>query len=198
MQASAPPLAVQSTGFLDCSARAHTRTHIHPGAMRGQCPRVPPLSASQSNHPHACVHAARWKQQRMSFPRDWAVAGFDSRAAGLAGARAVQMTPHHNSESEAACNRAPAQLARAGAVMSPDPRLATRSGPWWPGCGAGPGLVRRAFRCGAGAHLAKSPEIVLTAGSHASGCHITQCLGPDVLEMAETASLKFLDLAGNV
>ena len=143
MQASAPrSLSNQRASWI--APRAHTRTHIHPGAMRGQCPRVPPLSASQSNHPHACVHAVRWKQQWMAFPRDWAVAGFDSRAAGLAGARAVQMTPHHNSESEAACNRAPAQLATAGAVMSPDPdwpREAIRGGPGAGRAGSSPARV---------------------------------------------------------
>ena len=85
------------------------------------------------------------------------------------------------------------------AVMRPGPRFAMRSDaaravhPPPRGCLAG---ARAPVSLGA--HLAKSPEIVLTAGSHASGCHITQCLGPDVLEMAETASLKFLDLAGNV
>ena len=60
------------------------------------------------------------------------------------------------------------------------------------GCLAGPGA-----RCGAGAHLAKSPEIVRAAGSHASGGHITKCLGPDVLEVTETASQNLLDPTTN-
>ena len=98
-QASAPPtLAVESTCFLDCSARAHSRTHMHPGTQ-APCPRVPAISASQSS-PHACVHAVQWKQLWMACPRDWAVAGSSSTPAprGRQGARAAQKVDRHSSK----------------------------------------------------------------------------------------------------
>ena len=95
-QASAPPRSL-------CNQRAswiapRARTHAHT-CTQAPCPRVPAISASQSN-PHACVHAVRWKQLWMACPRDWAVAGSSSTPAprGRQGARAAQKVDRHSSK----------------------------------------------------------------------------------------------------
>ena len=112
MQASAPTLAVQSTGFLDCSARAHTHTH----SPRRHAWTMPASSATQCQpvQPSACLCACRAVETTV-----------DGVSARLGSGR-VRLPRGGVGRGPGRANDALSQL-RIGSSMQPRPRAAGKS-----------------------------------------------------------------------